>query len=230
MRGRGSPALTRFSFPPFPWFFMENQTKGMGGEPRVELLLEELENQRFFNAFNGKSTNECEGGITGGFPPFPPHPQRKVVNKADKSVFLYPLGCIAQQKGRIMKQSTDHEKSAFCLGLDALQQSAETILDEVATLRCLAADLQEVSRLRADIRRAQATLDGVKVPASERRTERQSKWDRANMRVISGKLPVAEAAAFEKACSSAGISMYSVLIDAARNFTQKGGVHRADQV
>ena len=129
-----------------------------------------------------------------------------------------------------MKQSTDHEKSAFCLGLDALQQSAEAILDEVATLRCLAADLQEVSRLRADIRRAQATLDGVKVPASKRRTERQTRWDQTHMRVISGKLPAAEAAAFEKTCSAAGISMYSVLIDAARNFTQKGANHRADQM
>ena len=129
-----------------------------------------------------------------------------------------------------MKQSTDHEKSAFCLGLDALQQCAESIIDEVATLRCLAADLQEVSRLRADIRRAQATLDGVKVPASERKTERQSRWDRSHMRVISGKLPVAEAAAFEEACSASGMSMYSVLIEAARNFTQKGGKINADQV
>ena len=81
--GKGFPGADQAGVPPFPWFFMENQTKGMGGEPRVELLLEELENQRFFNAFNGKSTNEREGGRTGGFPPFPPFPQRKVVKRTE---------------------------------------------------------------------------------------------------------------------------------------------------
>lgn len=116
--------------------------------------------------------------------------------------------------------------------LDLLQSSAETILDELATLREETAALVrsrdralELQRLRGDIRRAQATLDGTRIPARDRNTGRQDRWTRSNMVVISGKLPNGEAQAFARACDLAGVSPYSVLNAAARAFTarQKNG-------
>lgn len=112
--------------------------------------------------------------------------------------------------------------------LDLLQNSAEAILDEVATLReehaALIRDRDralELQRLRGDIRRAQATLDEERIPARDRNTGRQDRWTRSHMVVISGKLPNGEAREFVRACDLAGVSPYSVLNAAARAFAAK---------
>lgn len=106
--------------------------------------------------------------------------------------------------------------------LDRLKAAAESILDELAQLEVEINDLADQSRLRADVRRAQATLDGVKVKARARNTGRQDRWTRSNMVVISGKLPNNEARQFVAACEARGITPYAALNAAARSMI--GGV------
>lgn len=110
--------------------------------------------------------------------------------------------------------------------LEALRRSAESMLDDLAQLEAELAELVqsrdralELQRLRGDIRRAQAVLDGVPLPARHRNTGRQDRWTRGNMVVISGKLPNSEARDFVAACEKAGLSPYAVINSAARAFT-----------
>ena len=116
------------------------------------------------------------------------------------------------------------EKVTF--SIDQLQSSAESILDDLAQLRAECDELEqshrralELGRLRADIRRATAAIDGQPIPARQRNTGRQDRWTRAHMTVISGKLPSADARRFSAACDRAGVSVYEVLNRAARAFT-----------
>lgn len=110
--------------------------------------------------------------------------------------------------------------------IDRLRASAEAILDELAQLRAEYDELEtahrralELGRLRADIRRATAAVEAKPVPARERNTGRQDRWTRQHMTVISGKLSAPEARRFAAACDRAGVSVYSVLNQAARAFT-----------
>jgi hypothetical protein len=125
-----------------------------------------------------------------------------------------------QQKGTTMLT----DKAATTI--ERLRNSAESILDELAQLREEYDELEqahrralELGRLRADIRRATATVEVKPVPARERNTGRQDKWTRQHMTVISGKLSAPEARRFAAACNRAGVSAYSVLNQAARDFT-----------
>ena len=125
-----------------------------------------------------------------------------------------------QQKGFTMLS----EKVTF--SLDQLRANAESMLDDLAQLRAEYAELEEshrraleLGRLRADIRRATAAIDGQPIPARQRNTGRQDRWTRAHMTVISGKLPAADARRFFAACDRAGVSVYEVLNRAARAFT-----------
>lgn len=111
--------------------------------------------------------------------------------------------------------------------LDRLKAAAEAILDELSQLEVEIDQLTDLSRYRADVRRAQATLDGVKVKARARNTGRQDRWTRSNMVVISGKLPNDEARQFVAACEARGITPYAALNAAARSMI--GGVSH-DQV
>lgn len=101
--------------------------------------------------------------------------------------------------------------------LDRLRSAAEAIMDELAQLEVEINDLADLSRYRADVRKAQATLDGVKVKARARNTGRQDRWTRSNMVVISGKLPNDEARRFAAACEARGISPYAAINAAARS-------------